>query len=74
MLGDPKGSVRARWPCTTSLGASAVDQEGEGISSANSSGVLVWCSTCRRSLLKHLDGIEAYLQEASVPCMRIRRS
>ena len=53
---------RARWPCTTSLGASAVDQEGEGIGSANSSGVPVWCSTSRKSLLKHLKGIEAYLR------------
>ena len=62
MLGVPKGSVRARWPCTASLGSSTIDQEGEGISSANSSGVLVWCSVCRRGLLKHIKGVEAYLQ------------
>ena len=62
MLGDPTGSARARWPCTTLLGPSAIDQEGEGIGSANSSGVLVWCSVCRRGLLKHIKGVEAYLQ------------
>ena len=59
--GDPEDSCRGRWPCTTFLSPSAVNQSGEGIAAANASGVPVWCASCRRSLLKVFPAAQGYL-------------
>ena len=59
--GDATDSMRGRWPCTTFLSPSAVAISGEGITTANASGVLVWCASCRRSLLRVFPEAQGYL-------------